>query len=161
MIVYEFAPGSRLQGDAQRVGHALARLANRDAAAVVEAARSRRSVLHGYFEWDDRAAAHEYRLEQARLLVRSVIIVERRPDAEMPMRVARAFEWVRRPDDHDGGAGPRVFVTQARVQRDPALYAQVLAELRRDLEAYRRRLSEFEGAKSLLAAIDAVLQVAA
>lgn len=37
--------------------------------AVVEAARSVRSPLHGYFTWDDRQAAAAYREEQARNLI--------------------------------------------------------------------------------------------
>jgi len=41
-------------------------------AAVVEAARSTRSPLHALFEWDDRVAAEERRLDQARGVIRSV-----------------------------------------------------------------------------------------
>lgn len=41
-------------------------------AAVVEDARSKKSPLHDQFEWDDGEAAHKYRLEQARTLIRSV-----------------------------------------------------------------------------------------
>lgn len=43
--------------------------------AVVEAAASKSSVLHGEFEWDARKAAHAYRVEQARSLIRSVRVV--------------------------------------------------------------------------------------
>lgn len=34
------------------------------------------SVLHGCFEWDDGVAAHEYRLTQARHLLRSIVVLE-------------------------------------------------------------------------------------
>jgi hypothetical protein len=40
--------------------------------AVIEAAREPDSPLHGYFEWDDSKAAEQYRLDQARCLIRSV-----------------------------------------------------------------------------------------
>jgi hypothetical protein len=40
--------------------------------AVVDAARDPSSALHPCFEWDDTAAAHEHRLDQARRLIVSV-----------------------------------------------------------------------------------------
>lgn len=39
---------------------------------VVEAARNKASVLHGFFDWDDSSAAEKYRLDQARDLIASV-----------------------------------------------------------------------------------------
>lgn len=39
---------------------------------VVDAARDPASPLHGHFEWDDSAAAEEWRLAQARTLIASV-----------------------------------------------------------------------------------------
>lgn len=39
---------------------------------VVKDATSPKSPLHDYFEWDDDIAAHKFRLEQARTLIRSV-----------------------------------------------------------------------------------------
>ena len=39
---------------------------------LVEAAADENSPLHGYFEWDDSVAAHQYRIVQARLLIGSV-----------------------------------------------------------------------------------------
>jgi len=43
------------------------------AQAVVDAARDESHPLHGYFEWDDSKAAHQYRLHQARALIRVVV----------------------------------------------------------------------------------------
>jgi len=43
--------------------------------AVVEAARHRSSVLHEAFEWDDKEAAKEHRLGQARSLISYVEVV--------------------------------------------------------------------------------------
>lgn len=52
----------------------LARLYQRDgkltAEGVVDEARSEDSPLHSHFEWDDEKAGHEYRLIQARRLLR-------------------------------------------------------------------------------------------
>jgi len=46
-----------------------------DTADVVDAARNPDSPLHGYFEWDDSAAAEAYRLSQAETLIRRFKIV--------------------------------------------------------------------------------------
>lgn len=40
--------------------------------AIVKEARKPGSVLHAEFEWDDKLAAHEYRIEQARGLIQTV-----------------------------------------------------------------------------------------
>lgn len=49
--------------------------------AVVAAARPKNSALHRYFEWRDKDAAHQFRLAQARALLRSIrveIVTDRR-----------------------------------------------------------------------------------
>lgn len=42
---------------------------------VVDAARSKESVLHKAFEWDDKVAGDKYRLMQARVLINNVRVV--------------------------------------------------------------------------------------
>ncbi|MEE8568074.1 MAG: hypothetical protein V3S81_05645 [Anaerolineales bacterium] len=44
------------------------------ASAVVEDARDPKSPLHSFFEWDDKKAAHQYRINQARDIIRNVRI---------------------------------------------------------------------------------------
>lgn len=43
--------------------------------AVREDAAKPESPLHGYFEWDDSVAAGQHRLDQARALIRRVLVV--------------------------------------------------------------------------------------
>lgn len=43
-------------------------------AAVLDVARDKASVLHSEFEWNDGVAAEQWRLEQARRLIRSVTV---------------------------------------------------------------------------------------
>src|SRR5690606_25615999 len=54
---------------------------------VVEAAKDESSPLHDCFTWDDGEAAHQYRLIEARNLLRVYVV---RPDAEEGPTV-RAF----------------------------------------------------------------------
>jgi hypothetical protein len=157
--VYQAAPGAPFPvGDAQKIGSYLERrfgekpFRPRD---VVAAARSERSVLHPYFEWDDAAAAEAYREEQAAAIVRHLVVVERRDDCEIP---TRAFERIR---VRELGA-PAAYVAQQVVWRDPVLANDVLAQARRELESWRRRYaacSELAGALALVGA--AVQEIAA
>lgn len=45
------------------------------ASTVLAEAESEMSALHSYFEWDDDAAAHSFRLIQARTLIRKVRVI--------------------------------------------------------------------------------------
>lgn len=54
---------------------------------VVEAAKPASSPLHSWFQWDDSAAAHAYRLEQARRLIRVVIGYVGDDEDAIPVRV--------------------------------------------------------------------------
>ena len=61
-----------LNGDAQAVGEWLEALPDLSADVIVKEARKKRSPAHGIFEWSDTAAAHEFRLVQARVMVQSL-----------------------------------------------------------------------------------------
>jgi hypothetical protein len=74
-------------------------------AAVIEFASDPKTALHSKFEWDDTEAAHQYRLEQARSLIRCYIkIVE----GEKPEKM-RAF--VSLTTDRREGGGYRALAT--------------------------------------------------
>ena len=45
---------------------------NLTADAVVAEAANKRSPIHHLFEWDDSKAAHAYRIDQARMLLRGI-----------------------------------------------------------------------------------------
>lgn len=78
---YRFRDGSRLpQAKAQKVGTRLEHIRTRHGALtadnVVRDARPAKSPLHPFFEWDNRKAGHQYRLGQARHLIRCIDIIE-------------------------------------------------------------------------------------
>jgi hypothetical protein len=74
--IFQFRNGCRLTGSAQAVGERLEALRKKAAALtpelVLSDAKSTRSPLHRYFEWDDTLAAQKYRIDQAGDLIRSV-----------------------------------------------------------------------------------------
>jgi len=57
---------------AQVFGEIYYSLKNRNEQELVRTARSPRSPLHKLFEWDDKAAAQEHRLVQARVMISSL-----------------------------------------------------------------------------------------
>src|SRR5689334_11733238 len=50
---------------------------------VVERAKDQNSALHSWFKWDDEEAAEQWRLQQARQLIREVYVKIKLPDGKM------------------------------------------------------------------------------
>ncbi len=104
-------------------------------AKVVEAARPKSSPLHSSFEWDDTEAAENYRLWQARQLIR--VVVEQVPGMSGSTEV-----FVSLSKDRFDGKGYRVV---AEVCKDEDLRAQMLEDALTELEIFKlkyRRLKE-------------------
>lgn len=97
--------------------------------AVVEAARNPKSPLHSRFCWNDRKAAHEYRLWQARELIRVHVCVLR-SDVK-PVRTYVSLI----PDRHVGN-GYRAVVD---VLADADLREQLLAQARDEMRRFRAK----------------------
>ena len=64
--------------------------------AIVEAAEPEDAPLHPAFEWDDAIAAADHRRQQARGLVRAVVL-RAEPDKHESLPTVRAFVSVHRP----------------------------------------------------------------
>ena len=144
-MTYEWKSGTRLRADAQRVGEELERIEQRDAAAVVRAARKSKGALHGCFEWDDSKASEAYRLEQARYLLRMVVVVEEpeEKDAE-PIRY-RAYEAVRleAPEEEDGPTPPMVYIPTRKALSDPELRPQIMARLEQTIHEAEQTAEQY------------------
>lgn len=152
--------------DVVRVGNELQDLADKngkqfDASLVVEAARSPASAMHRYFEWDDSAAAQQWRLSQARSLIRSIhvkIVVKDGPEPETAY--TRKYHHVRtsEPDAESATAYVPIEVVTSREN----YMNQVLANAERELFAWRERvrtyqsLKEFQRFKGIIQAIDLI-----
>lgn len=107
---------------------------------VVEAARPPHHPLHDKFEWDDGEAAHQYRLEQARRLIRVTVTML---PAMKGHRVVRSFTSL--TPDREKGGGYRETVV---VLSNPDMRKQMLADAMDELRAFRRKyavLTELAG----------------
>lgn len=115
------------------------------AGAVVQWAREHpRSKLHGRFEWDDSAAAEQFRLWQARSLIAKVTI-EPRPDVHV-----RA--WVSLPSDRVGGDA--AYRPTVRVMSDAGLRAELIKTVVDELARVRRKHADLVELASIWQAID-------
>ena len=114
--------------------------------AVVKRAKRVRSALHPYFEWDDGEAAHQFRLEQARKLLRVwVTILPQKPTT--PVRVVVSLR-----DDR----GTRGYRTLVDVMGDKALRAKLLVEAKGEMNRFRRKYCLLEELAGVFQAMDKV-----
>lgn len=108
---------------------------------VVQTARNPKNVLHSSFEWDDSIAGHEFRLWQARQIIRvSVQYIENSAVVD-PVKVYVSLK----SDRAKQGGGYRQLVT---VFSDEQLRAQLLQEAIEELQGFQRkyaRLTELSG----------------
>ena len=114
---------------------------------IVEYAKNKKTALHKCFEWDDTKAAHEYRLWQARELIR--VYVKILPNNKKPIRAFVSLY----PDRQKAGGGyrpiDRVLINTDQRQQ---LLAQALKEFKYWQEKYQdlKELSEiFEAARKV------------
>lgn len=107
---------------------------------IVAYARPDGSPLHGYFEWDDAAAAERYREEQAGHLVRSVKVTVREDDGTT--REMRAFYPVRAADS--GEEEQRQYVSIKTVLAERDLVTQVIHDAWRQLSMWRARYRDYD-----------------
>jgi len=114
---------------------------------VVDAARPKTSPLHDYFIWDDGEAARQYRLEQARRLIRVVVDVIELPDKSQ--REVRVF--VSLPSDRNADGGYRVM---AQVLESEDKKKEMLEDALRELIRLRDKYDMLKELSSVFKAID-------
>lgn len=100
---------------------------------VVEFARNKRTALHGEFEWDDSEAAQQFRLEQARRVIRLVVTVVPKVGSDRPVQMYVSLTSDRAKPG--GGYRPFVDVMSDEDRRDELL-RQALGEFKRVRSKY-------------------------
>lgn len=111
---------------------------------VVAAAADAASPLHEHFVWDDAEAGHQYRLEQARLLIRTVrvqIVSPKHPDRTMRVRHFT----------HTTLGGDRKYVPQSVIVGEPELREHVRQRMLREWRQLKIRYEAHEEFWALLA----------
>jgi len=142
MGVYKWKDGSRFRANAEMVASELNGLTDKTPGAVLQKAEDDQTELHKCFTWEDAKAAHLYRLEEARRVVRSVIEINEAPDRE-PIE-HRAFEYITIQPEEESEKPRRVFVstTEALSNKDTrkevfGRFRSAIAELSSEMKVYR------------------------
>lgn len=113
---------------------------------VVEFAADPNSALHSQFEWDDTEAAREYRLHQARNLIRVVVTMLPNTTKE-----TRAYVSLISDRSNKSGGGYRTMVdVLSDEDRRRELLSMALADMRR----WREKYGELKELAAIFDAID-------
>lgn len=163
MLTYEWVTGARFNVEAQAIGERCERLRKKNGGRVtpqliVSDGKSKASPLHPCFEWDEARAAEQFRLTQARSVLRSLVVVV---DERMPIPV-RAFLSVRveLDDEDDDASGDRMAYTSVLdAMSDPLLREQVLNSALRELRSWRSKYHRLNELARLFSAIDEQLEI--
>lgn len=158
---FEFSEGARFQAgavkDAKSVGEHLELLRKQCKGEltpedILADAKHDNSPLHSFFEWSDTEAAHQYRLSQARGLIRSVVAIYVSDETDKEPRPAvRAKAYVHIPEPsapHYREAGHAMSQKKTR--------QLVLQRAWRELQAWKQRYSDLKEFSDLFEVIDEV-----
>jgi hypothetical protein len=119
---------------------------------VVEFAKDPNTALHDKFNWDDTSAAIQYRLHQARQIIRvNVTVVD---NVEEPVKVFFSLNEDRY--NRTGGGYRQMIDIMSDDQRRAALLAQALAEAK----AWRKRYNALKELSAVFSALDEVAEMA-
>ena len=120
---------------------------------VAETKKKKRSVLRKFFEWDDTVAGQEYRLVQARHLLRSVQIVYE----AAPRIQTRAYEVTTEPRKGHQSKPVKVYRTAEDVMADPDTRAELLKRALGELTSFQRRFRGLQELAVVFRAVDELL----
>jgi len=151
--------------EAQVIGEVLQGIAEREGRvnpqAVVDEARPEGSRIHDHFEWDDSVAAEAHRKQQARQLVRQVVIVKDGAGNDVPhvpcfvsVRSADADLAGEEEDEEEGAPERREYVTIFDALSNKHQRLRLLDDLMRRIVCYREQLALFPEMQDLVDAID-------
>lgn len=115
---------------------------------VVAFAASPKTSLHACFTWDDTEAAKQWRLEQARGLIRCYVVVADAPDSGP----VRAFVSLRSDRKTEGGGYRRIVDVMSNEQ----LHAQLMRDALTDLRAAQKRYAQLQELAGVFEAVDRV-----
>lgn len=160
-IRYEWKPGSRIRVDAQIAGKELERIAVRDGDVVpltiVQESREPQAPLHEHFEWDDTVAAESYREDEARKLIRSLVVVHVRNDTEDELPPVRALVRVTdAPLDLYEMTEPKHYTSIAKVMSNDDLRDRYVRQAFSTLSSWRDRYRDIEDFARIFTEIDAL-----
>lgn len=153
---FDFAEGARFQSgkhpDANVVGAHIEMLREKFKGEltpedILDDAKNGNSPLHSFFEWGDSAAAHQYRLQQARGLIRAVVAIYTREDDGKAAIRQKAYVHIKQGDtSHYREMSHAMSVKSTR--------DNVMGTAWRELQQWRAKYKDLQEFANVFAAID-------
>ncbi len=144
-MIYQFKSGNTYRGaNAQAVGEELERIRNAncgklETGEVVRWAADPTSPLHSCFTWDNERAAQAYRLDEARSLIRMVVVIR---DETGPPEPAFWNVSVNTTVDGPDGKGERYYQASHVLETSPVEFAAALQGMLRELSSAQNGLAQ-------------------
>lgn len=107
---------------------------------LVREATKTESPLHGCFEWDNTKAAKEYRLVQAREILRFIVIESEETDDTNEVVHVRAFVSPQELEQESGTS----YVGILQVRNDEELHAAYLRQLKQELDEIKAKIKHYK-----------------
>ena len=151
-MIYKFKPGARVKGSAQIIGGELERIREEHggltAKIVVDEAKPKGSPLHNQFQWNDKKAAEEYRLQQARHLVAAVTVVWKNDDGSK----TQAVRLYHATDDRETSR----YLPIHLILGDAAQRARLLEQALDELNAFKKKYADLSELSELFKAMEKI-----
>ena len=119
---------------------------------VLKDASRKTSKIHSCFEWDNTKAAHAFRLNQARYMLRSIeVVIETDDDKDETRTIElRAFQNVENED------GDKVYVTLNQARENDDYWQQVKDSALSEIKSWQKK---YKTIKEFEVIFDAIAQV--
>ena len=121
---------------------------------IVDEARYPHHPLHEYFEWNDGKAGEEYRLQQARFLVRTVEVEIISPEGPITEKAYVNVDVVT-----DSGVQQN-YVSLQTALKDDNYRLQIFAKALREINYWKDKYKHYERLAPIFRAVDLVNRVA-
>lgn len=134
---------------------------------VVKESEGKEAPLHGAFTWDDSLAAQIQRENEARSLMRRIVVVHRDAHGDATTAPVRGFVAVpvmqdngNQAMDHRTNQPMQTYVPVVSVMSQDDLRRQYVAKAYAELQSWRQRYQDIEAFARLFEEIDQMAQIA-
>lgn len=119
---------------------------------LVTEAYKNKSPLHNCFEWDDTKAALQYRIVQAREILRAIVVEVEETEKNNEPTYTRYFIAPPEIEEAEG----TTYVTVIDVRNNKELHLAYLRQLLRELYAIRDKIKGYKEFINIVSAIEAI-----
>jgi len=130
---YEWKESANFKADVNKVKKELDCLGNDFSPhEIVEKAKNSKTELFKCFEWNNKKCGEKFRLDQARQLIRSIIIIPEKENIEI-----RAYESIIYNEK-------KCYVPTEIIIKDEDLYLQLVNGIIKSIKEFERKLKSYE-----------------